>query len=74
MTEDNQVELDTDEAKEETLHLAEKPKEEKVQEQTSTMRSLIGKILMKTDNWTYEELSSMEEGSLKRKIQMLENG
>jgi len=29
MTEDNQVELDTDEAKEETLHLAEKPKEEK---------------------------------------------
>ena len=51
----------------------EKPKEEKVQEQTSTKRSLIGKILMKTDNWTYEELSSMEEGTLKRKIQMLEN-
>ena len=29
MTEENQVELDTDDAKEETLHLAEKPKEEK---------------------------------------------
>jgi chromosome segregation ATPase len=29
MTETNQVELDTDEVKEETLHLAEKPKEEK---------------------------------------------